>query len=145
MKRVLVLCIGNSCRSQMAEGYLQFYGEGKAEYYSAGLYDYGINDNAVAVMAEDSIDISCQTSKTVEYFKDQHFDYILSVCSEKSLEIPHYVTADQYFNYDVPDPANFVGSEENVKEQFRTVRELLKTHMLKFIGKELTERQALVA
>jgi len=129
----------------MAEGYLQFYGEGKAEFYSAGLYDHGINDDAVAVMAEDSIDISCQTSKTIDYFRSQHFDYILSVCEQGSLDIPDYVTADQYFYYNVPDPAGFAGSEEKVKEQFRTVREILKTHMLKFIGKELAERQVSVA
>lgn len=145
MKRVLVLCIGNSCRSQMAEGYLRFYGGGKAQYFSAGLSNHGVNPNAIEVMAEDSIDISSHTSKTIENFKDQHFDYILSVCEEGALDIPDFVTADQYFCYHVPDPAAFVGSKEAALEQFRGVREMLKTHMLKFIGKELTEREAMVA
>ncbi len=145
MKRVLVLCIGNSCRSQMAEGYLRFYGDGKAQYCSAGLLNHGINPNAVQVMSEDSIDISSHIAKDVAHFRGQHFDYILSVCEEEVLDIPDFVTADHYLCYYVADPAAFVGTKEATLDKFREVREILKTHMLKFIGKELTGQEAMVA
>ena len=145
MKRVLVLCIGNSCRSQMAEGYLRFYGSGKAQYCSAGLINHGINPSAIQVMSEDSIDISSHIAKDIEHFRGQHFDYILSVCEGEALDIPDFVTADHYLCYHVADPAAFVGTKEATLDKFREVREILKTHMLKFIGKELTEREAMVA
>lgn len=139
MKKVLVLCIGNSCRSQMAEGYLRFYGEEKAQYYSAGLYQKDVHPLAIKVMAEDSIDISWHTSKVIESFRFQHFDYVISVCDEISTQIPDYISANKVLPYSVPDPAAFVGSPEATCAEFRRIREMLKTHMLKFIGTELSE------
>lgn len=137
MKRVLVLCIGNSCRSQMAEGYLKFYGAGMADYCSAGIFNNGVHPIAVQVMAEDSIDIAWHKSKTVETFRDQHFDYVISVCDNVTDQVPNYISYDYLDCLHIPDPASFVGSTEATINEFRRVRELLKMYVLKFIGKEL--------
>lgn len=144
MKRVLVLCVGNSCRSQMAEGYLKFYGDGKAEYFSAGLRQNDVHPLAIKVMAEDSIDISWHISEIMEVYAGQHFDYVISVCDEISDQIPTFITADKFFHLSVPDPAQFVGSPAATLNEFRRVREMLKTYMLKFLGSELTEKEEVV-
>ena len=70
MKRVLVLCTGNSCRSQLAEGYLKYFAGDKAEVYSAGIETHGVNPRAIATMKEDGIDISNQTSNNVEEYRN---------------------------------------------------------------------------
>lgn len=141
MKRVLVLCIGNSCRSQMAEGYLRFYGKGKAQYCSAGLYPTDIHPFAIQVMAEDSIDITVQTPKLIETFREQHFDYVISMCDEITSQLPDYIFADHLLEFHLPDPASFIGTEEAVLEEFRRIRELIKTRILKFIGQELIQKE----
>ncbi len=137
MKRVLVACIGNSCRSQMAEAYLQFYGIGKAQYCSAGLFPASVHPLAAQVMAEDNIDISGQTAKPFETFRNKRFDYVLSLCEEISTHIPDYILTDHSLELYVPDPAAFQGSEEATLQYFRQVRDQIKTKILKFIGKEL--------
>lgn len=144
MKRILVLCVGNSCRSQMAEGYLKFYGEEKAQYFSAGLRRNEVHPLAIKVMAEDSIDISWHTSQLIDVYAGQHFDYVISVCDEISDQIPNFITSDKFFNFNVPDPAQFVGSPAATLKEFRRIREMLKTHMLKFLGSELTEKEEVV-
>ncbi|MFN7116587.1 MAG: arsenate reductase ArsC [Saprospiraceae bacterium] len=141
MKKVLVACVGNSSRSQIAEGYLQFYGIGKAKYCSAGLHPTKVHPLAVQVMAEDNIDISQQKSKSFEAFKNQHFDYVLSMCEEITTQLPDYISADQKLDLYVPDPAAFQGSEEATLQYFRLIRDQIKSNILKFIGKELISNQ----
>jgi arsenate reductase len=80
MKKILVLCTGNSCRSQMAEGYLRSFAKGKAEIFSAGIEAHGVNPLAVKIMKEDGIDISHQTSNHVDEYKNVDFDYVITVC-----------------------------------------------------------------
>ncbi len=138
MKKVLVLCKGNSCRSQMAEGYLQFYGKGNGLFFSAGLENHGINPYAVQVMAEDSIDIGRGTSKGIDLFRGEHFDFVINICEELTNQDFDMVTADKWLHLNIPDPAAVVGSEAQQIKAFRQVREAIKMHMLKFIGKELT-------
>ncbi|MDX1943431.1 MAG: arsenate reductase ArsC [Saprospiraceae bacterium] len=141
MKQVLVLCTGNSCRSQMAEGYLKFYGDGKAEFFSAGSLPTELHPIAVKVMAEDSIDIAVYTSKNLSVFEGRHFDYIINVCSEVSNQIPSTITSEVIFYYDVPDPAQLIDSPKVMLTEFRRVREMIKALMLKFIGSELSEKK----
>lgn len=141
MKRVLIACIGNSSRSQMAEGYLQFYGIGKAKYCSATLLPSSIHPLAVQVMAEDNIDISGQTAQPFENFRNKHFDFVLSMCEEVSTALPDYILADQVLDIYIPDPVAFQGSEEATLQYFRQVRDMIKTKILKFIGKELISNQ----
>ena len=139
MKRILVLCTGNSCRSQMAEGYLKFYTQSGAEIHSAGLESHGVNPYAVRAMAEDSIDITSQHSKPVHVFKGQHFDYLLTVCDEATRNMLPGITFEEKIHYSIPDPATLEAAPEQKMEEFRRVREIVKKHMLKFIGKALQE------
>ncbi|MCB0571769.1 MAG: arsenate reductase ArsC [Phaeodactylibacter sp.] len=139
MKRVLVLCTGNSCRSQMAEGYLEFYVQGKAEVFSAGLENHGVNPFALRAMAEDNIDISSHYAKTVDAFRNEHFDYLVTVCDEASQERFRGISYTHRLHFSIPDPAAFTGSEDEIMEEFRRVRELVKKYMLKFIGQALLE------
>ncbi len=80
MKRILVLCTGNSCRSQIAEGYLRHFAKGKAEVYSAGIEKHGVNPKAIAIMKEDDIDISHHTSNNIDEYRDVNLDYVITVC-----------------------------------------------------------------
>ncbi|MBK7870140.1 MAG: arsenate reductase ArsC [Saprospiraceae bacterium] len=141
MKQVLVLCTGNSCRSQMAEGYLRFYGEGKAEFFSAGSHPTDLHPIAVKVMAEDNIDIAAYTAKNLSIFEGNHFDYIINMCEEVSTQIPASISADAILHHDIPDPSLFEGTPKATLSEFRRVREIIKTLMLKFIGSELSEKK----
>ncbi len=139
MKKVLVLCTGNSCRSQMAEGYLKYYTRGSAEIASAGLEGHGVNPYAIKAMEEDSIDITGQHSKSFKAFRGQHFDYLITVCDEVSRNILQGISFKDKIHYSIPDPATFEGEEEQMLEEFRRVREIVKKNMLKFIGQALQE------
>src|SRR5690606_30000711 len=79
-KKILVLCTGNSCRSQLAEGYLRHFAGNRAEVYSAGIETHGVNPRAIAAMAEDGIDISGHTSNHVDEYRHIDFDYVITVC-----------------------------------------------------------------
>src|ERR1041384_4838728 len=92
MKRVLILCTGNSCRSQMAEGYLKRFTGGRAEIYSAGIEAHGLNPTAVKVMQEDGIDISSQQSETLEKYKHVDFDFVITVCDHARERCPYMET-----------------------------------------------------
>ena len=80
MKRILVLCTGNSCRSQMAEGYLKGFLIGEAEIYSAGVENHTINENAIKIMKDDGVDISQNESNHISEFEKIDFDFIITVC-----------------------------------------------------------------
>ncbi|MEN0006264.1 MAG: arsenate reductase ArsC, partial [Bacteroidota bacterium] len=137
MKTVLVLCTGNSCRSQIAEGYLSFYANGRARIYSAGLEKHGLNPFAVEVMGEDSIDISDATSNTVEEIEHSHFDFVLTVCDHAVKNVPVDLSYEHTMHFSIDDPATAEGSKEEKMAVFRKVREEIKISMLKFIGREL--------
>lgn len=126
MKNILVLCTGNSCRSQMAEGYLRlFYGD-HAKVYSAGVETHGVNPRAIAIMAEDGIDISKHTSNHVDEYCDVSFDLILTVCDNAKERCPYFPSQANRLHYNFPDPAKAPGSDEEVMESFRTTRDLIK-------------------
>ena len=78
MKKILVLCTGNSCRSQIAEGYLKHFAGDNAAIYSAGLETHGVNPRAIAIMKEDAVDISTHTSNNITEYREISFDYIIS-------------------------------------------------------------------
>ncbi|MCB9288779.1 MAG: arsenate reductase ArsC [Lewinellaceae bacterium] len=139
MKKILVLCTGNSCRSQMAEGYLKYYTQNSAEIFSAGLEEHGVNPLAVKAMEEDSIDITGQYSKRINVFRGQHFDYLITVCDEATKKMLKGISFREKIHFSIPDPAAFQGSKESKLEEFRRVREIVRKNMLKFIGKALQE------
>ncbi|MDB5210293.1 MAG: protein tyrosine phosphatase [Sediminibacterium sp.] len=133
MKKILVLCTGNSCRSQIAEGYLRSFAKGKAEIYSAGIETHGVNPRAVATMLEDGIDISAQTSNHINEYKDIDFDYVITVCDNAKENCPYFPSNAQKFHHNFPDPAKATGSETQIADQFRQVRELIKSYCHEFM------------
>ncbi|HEX2684837.1 MAG TPA: arsenate reductase ArsC, partial [Ferruginibacter sp.] len=105
MKKILVLCTGNSCRSQMAEGYLRYFTNGAAEVYSAGIEAHGLNAKAVAVMKEDGIDISGQASDIAGKYAGIDFDYVITVCDHAGENCPVFPGSARKLHQDFPDPA----------------------------------------
>ena len=90
MKRILVLCTGNSCRSQMTEGYLKGFLIGKAEIYSAGVENHTINKNAIKIMKDDGVDISQNESNHISEFEKIDFDFIITVCDHANETCPSF-------------------------------------------------------
>jgi arsenate reductase len=136
MKNILVLCTGNSCRSQIAEGYLRHYAGDKAKIYSAGIETHGVNPRAIKVMAEDHIDISKHTSNNVNEYLDIPFDYVITVCDNANEACPYFPGNVKRFHFNFPDPAKAKGTEEEIMEEFRRVREMIKVYSAEFIQKE---------
>ena len=132
-KKILVLCTGNSCRSQIAEGYLKLFAEGRADIYSAGIETHGVNSRAIAIMAEDGIDISKNTSNNVNEYTDIKFDVVLTVCDNANEHCPVFPSNAKKFHHNFPDPAKTNGTDEEIMNQFRTVREMIKDYCKKFI------------
>lgn len=137
MKRVLVLCTGNSCRSQVAEGYLRFFAKDKAEIYSAGVETHGVNPRAVAIMQEDGIDISNHTSNNINEYRNIDFDFVITVCDNAKERCPYFPSNATKFHNNFPDPAKATGSEEEIMQKFRDVREMIKVYCRDFVDKNL--------
>lgn len=139
MKKVLVMCTENACRSQMAEGYLRFYAANRAIFCSAGIKNAHVNPYAVQVMQEDGIDITSFKSATYKSYEGQTFDHLIIVCKELHGSLPNGLHAKKIHFIDIPDPALFQGDKDSTIDEFRSVRELVKTEMLKFIGQEIPQ------
>ncbi|MCO5945692.1 arsenate reductase ArsC [Mucilaginibacter flavidus] len=137
MKNILVLCTGNSCRSQLAEGYLRHFAGDKAVVYSAGIETHGVNPKAIQVMAEDGIDISRHTSNNVDEYLAIPFDYVITVCDNASENCPYFPGSVKRFHHNFPDPAKATGTAEQVMDEFRKVREMIKTYSKEFINQHL--------
>lgn len=137
MKNILVLCTGNSCRSQLAEGYLRHFAGDKANIYSAGIETHGVNPKAVQVMTEDNIDISGHTSNHVEEYLSIPFDFVITVCDNANEACPFFPGKLQRFHYNFPDPAKATGSAEEIMNEFRRVRDLIKVYSMNFIQANL--------
>lgn len=132
-KKILVLCTGNSCRSQIAEGYLKHFAGDKAEVYSAGVETHGVNPRAVATMLEDGVDISGHTSNAVNEYQSIDFDYVITVCDNAKERCPFFPGRAKKFHYNFPDPAKATGTEDEIKEQFRRVRQEIKDYCKQFV------------
>ena len=132
-KKILVLCTGNSCRSQIAEGYLRKFTKGKAAIYSAGIETHGVNPNAVETMKEDGIDISTQTSNNIEEYKNINFDFIITVCDNAKERCPVFSSNAKMFHYNFPDPAKATGTQSEIMVEFREVRQLIKNYVEAFV------------
>lgn len=137
MKKILVLCTGNSCRSQIAEGYLKHFANGKAQIYSAGIETHGVNPKAIEIMAEDNIDISKHTSNNVDEYSNITFDYIITVCDNANENCPIFPSQAKRFHHSFPDPAKALGTETEIKTEFRKVREMIKKYTSDFIANNL--------
>lgn len=138
MKNILVLCTGNSCRSQIAEAYLRHYAGDKAKVYSAGIETHGVNPRAIAVMKEEGIDISKHTSNNVNEYLHIDFDYVITVCDNAHEHCPIFPKKAIQIHHNFPDPAKATGTEEQVMKEFQRVRDLIKTFSKDFIMKQMT-------
>ena len=132
-KKIYFLCTGNSCRSQMAEGWAKQYLGDKWEVRSAGIETHGVNPKAIAVMKEDGIDISKHTSNNVDEYATIDFDFVITVCDNAKESCPYFPTKAQKFHQNFPDPAKATGTEEEVMQQFRKVRDMIKSYSKKFV------------
>lgn len=137
MNKILVLCTGNSCRSQIAEGYLRYFAEGQAVVYSAGIETHGVNPKAITIMAEDGIDISAHTSNHVDEYAAINFDAVITVCDNVNEACPFFPGKVQRFHQNFPDPAKANGTETEVMAEFRKVRELIKAFSAEFVNKNI--------
>ena len=126
---ILVLCTGNSCRSQIAEGYLRYFHGTVATIYSAGIETHGVNPRAMAIMAEDGIDISSHTSNHVDEYAHIPFDLVLTVCDHASEQCPIFPGAVKRIHHNFPDPAKARGTEEEIMSMFRQVRDEVKDYI----------------
>ena len=137
MKNILVLCTGNSCRSQIAHGFLASMTAGKANVYSAGVETHGVNPKAISTMKEIGIDISSHTSNNITEYFDVNFDYVITVCDNAKERCPYFPTKAVKLHYNFPDPAKAIGTEDEINEQFRIVRAMIKTYCEKFVEENI--------
>ena len=136
-KKILVLCTGNSCRSQLAEGYLRHFAGEKAEVYSAGVETHGVYPKAIETMKEDGIDISNHTSNHIDEYRNIDFDFVITVCDNAKERCPYFPTKAKMFHHNFPDPAKATGTEDEVKAEFRAVRQEIKEYCENFVNENL--------
>jgi arsenate reductase (thioredoxin) len=122
--RVLFICTGNSCRSQMAEALLRFLGKDAVEAYSAGTEPKPIHPLAIQTMADIDIDISRQQSKGLDGFLDQQFDFVISVCARAAERCPTWPRSREQIRWNFDDPAEASGTEEQKLAVFRRRNEI---------------------
>ena len=139
MKNVLVLCTGNSCRSQMAHGYLiALQPRALAHIYSAGIETHGLNPDAVRIMEEDGVDISSHTSNNVSEYDGIDLDYIITVCDHAKENCPFIPAPNaKRIHHNFRDPSKVTGTEQQKHAAFKEAREEIKAFSLNFIESEL--------
>ena len=135
MINILVLCTGNSCRSQIAEGFLRYYAKDKAQIYSAGVKKTFVNPRAIATMQEVGIDISQHTSNLVDEYFDIPFDYIITVCDHAKETCPYFPSNAVRIHHNFFDPSHVEGTEEEITAAFRTTRDEIKVFCENFVAK----------
>jgi arsenate reductase (thioredoxin) len=133
LTRVMFLCTGNACRSQMAEGFARKLGKGMIEPFSAGLIAAGVHPRAIAVMKEIDIDISGQKSKTVNEKLLLTMDIVVTLCNNAEEACPWTPSRIQRFYWPVRDPVNTIGTAEEVMQDFRRARDEIKAKLEAFI------------
>jgi len=131
-QRVLILCTGNSARSQMAEGLLRHDAGDRFEVFSAGVHPSRVRPEAIAVMRELGIDISGHRSKHVEEFTGQTFDFVLTVCDNAKESCPIFPGATRMIHHSFVDPAECNGAEEERLALFRRVRDQIREYLRTF-------------
>ncbi|MDC8005989.1 arsenate reductase ArsC [Aureisphaera galaxeae] len=133
MKNILVLCTGNSCRSQMAHGYLNQIAGDKANIYSAGIETHGLNPGAVAIMKEDGIDITGHTSNHVDEYQGIAWDFIITVCDHANENCPFIPAPNaQRLHHNFFDPSKVEGTDEEKHTAFEKARNEIKDYCASF-------------
>ncbi len=134
LKRVLILCTGNSARSQMAEGLLRWLAGDRFEVASAGVSPSHVRPEAISVMHELGIDISQHRSKSVDEFDGQHFDYVITVCDNANERCPLFPANTTRLHWSFADPAAVEGDEQSRLTAFRRVRDEILQQLRLFIA-----------
>ncbi len=132
-KQVLILCTGNSARSQMAEGFFHAFADDWCDTFSAGTHPSHVHPLAIAAMAEKHIDISGQRSKSLTEYLAKPFDFVITVCDKAAETCPMFPGSAVRIHWSFPDPAQAGGSDEEKIQAFRNVRndmEAIITHWL---------------
>ncbi|NPV80200.1 MAG: arsenate reductase (thioredoxin) [Firmicutes bacterium] len=125
-RKIMFLCTGNSCRSQMAEGFARALFGDSWEVYSAGIEPAGVNPRAIEVMREVGIDISMQTSDPIESRLLREMDLVVTLCGDAEERCPVTPPSVSRIHWPLPDPARAKGSEEEIMAEFRKVRDDIK-------------------
>jgi len=136
--RVLILCTGNSARSQMAEGLLRHDAANAYEVFSAGTKPTHMRPEAITVMQEVGIDISSHRSKPVDEFAGQNFDYVITVCDNAKESCPVFPAKTKRIHWSIEDPAMVQGSEEERLTVFRRSRDELRARLQSFARGEIS-------
>ncbi|KAA0258161.1 arsenate reductase ArsC [Deferribacter autotrophicus] len=134
-KKLLFLCTGNSCRSQMAEGYGRLYLGDRFDVYSAGIEKHGLNHYMIKVMEEDGVDVSNHYSKTLNDLSDIDFDVVVTVCGHANETCPAYLAKAKIIHRGFEDPAKATGSEDEILQVFRKVRDEIKNYIKNELSK----------
>lgn len=134
--RVLFLCTGNSCRSQMAEGWLRHLADNRFEVFSAGIEAHGKNPRAIAVMKEAGVDISGQESETLASELLESIDLLVTVCSHADEHCPAFYIRGKREHWPFDDPAKVTGTEKQIMAEFRRVRDQIKARIESFVFSE---------
>jgi arsenate reductase len=132
--KVLFLCTGNSCRSQIAEGWARYLRGDIMDVYSAGIAPGTLNQMAVKIMAEAGVDISAQRPKHIDELKDIDFDYVVTLCDEARESCPVFPHKTKLFHKTFEDPTFMIGTEQQIKAAFVKLRERIKEFTEKMPG-----------
>ena len=135
--KVLVLCTGNSCRSQIAEAYLRHFAGDRADVFSAGIETHGLNVKAVDTMEEVGIDISHHTSNHIDEYSNLSFDFVITVCDHAEERCPVFPSKAKKFHHNFTDPARAKGTDEEIKDLFRKVRQEIMAYCKRFVSENL--------
>ena len=135
MKNILILCTGNSCRSQIAHGYFKLFSNNRANIFSAGIETHGLNKNAVETMKRDGVDISNHTSNLVSEYLDIKFDYIITVCDHANENCPYIPSKNaERIHKNFTDPSKIINSIDSNKD-FDLCRNEIKKFTQNFYNK----------
>ncbi len=137
MKKVLFLCTGNSCRSQMADGVINHDFADRIEAFSAGTEPHGLNPKAVEVMAEIGIDISANSSDHISKYKGQDFDYVITLCGDANDKCPLFFGGVKRIHIGFDDPPKATGSDDEVMNVYRRVRDEIRNQLGDYFHSEL--------
>jgi arsenate reductase (thioredoxin) len=130
--KILIICTGNSCRSQIAEGFFKHL-RNDWKIYSAGIIPKGLNELAIKVMLEKNIDISKQTSDSLEKYNNEQFDFVITVCDKAKESCPLFPNTNKTLHWSFPDPAETQGIIEDKLIKFREVRDMIEEKILEFL------------
>jgi arsenate reductase len=134
--RVLFICTHNSARSQMAEGWLRYLAGDRFEVHSAGTQPAHVRPLAIRVMAEAGVDISSQTSKSLDRYLGQPWDYVITVCDDANEVCPVFPGGRHRLHWSFPDPSRATGSEEEQLAVYRQVRDAIRARIEAFLQQE---------